>query len=429
MVDFTNSGVTWTNSGVTFANLGGNMSQALGSNSRTLIQKETTYKTTPASVAADLVYFVTNTIRLSRNLITSNTIRGNRNPSKPVVGNKDVAGDITLELQAYIGRILEATFGSVDTSDRKIVYSSNSGVFAPGEIVELDATPTTVYATVVYDDGTDTIYLVNQTGTFLTGTITGRTSGYTATISGNSSAIASAPYAHRFYISPTTGSVLPSYTIERGHSDIGKYFLYNGCKANSLSFSVVPEGFQDVTVNWMGAKETVGASSYALANQITDRGKSSFDGFTISSLKEGGASIATVTTIDGLSFENNLDGSVYVIDPANLGERRALPEGTVRIAGTLTSVFEDLALYNKAVAASPTETSLEIAYTLGTGAGTAGNEYMKWFIPEMIFSPQAPVVEGPTGVLVSLPFEAYLDNTTEATSSAHVVLLNSQSAI
>jgi hypothetical protein len=402
--------------------------QALGSNSRTFIQKETSFKTTPVSPAADLVYFITNGLRLSRNLISSNTIRGNRNPSKPVVGNKDVAGDITVELQAYMGRILEGTFGAVDSSTHKFTYSSNTGVFTPGETVT--GSVSTETATVIYDDGVDTVYIKSPSGAFQAENLTGATSGYVAIIGGDATAIVAAPYAHRFYVSTTAGATIPSYTIERGYIDISQFFLYNGCKVNSFGFSVVPEGFQEVSVNWMGAKEAVSSSSYALANEITDRGKSSFDGFTISTLQEGGSDIAYVTTIDGLTIENNLDGSVYVIDPSNLGERHSLPEGTVKVSGTVTAVFQDLALYNKAIAEpSPTETSLKITYTLGTGAGTDGNEVLEFFIPELIFSPQAPIVEGPTGVLVSLPFECYMDDSTEATTAIHAILLNTQATI
>lgn len=403
------------------------MPQALGSNSRTLIEKEATFKVTPSSPQApDLVYFITNTLRLARNLISSNTIRGNRNPSKPVVGNKDVSGDITLELQGYMGRFLEGALGSVDSADEELTYSSSSAAFVPGETITGGTSGST--ATVVYDNETDTLFIVSKSAPFVSETITGGTSGSTALIGGDASA-ASSPYVHRFYINTVTGSTLPSYTIERGYSDISQYFLYNGCKVNSLSFSVLPEGFQEVTVNFMGAKETVSGSSYAETDEITDNGKSSFDGFTISTLQEGGTDIAIVTTIDGLTIENNLDGSVYVIDPSNPGERRSLPAGTAKITGTLTAVFEDLTLYNKAVAASPTETSLRIKYKLGTGDGSNNNEAIEFFIPELIFSPQAPVVEGATGVLVELPFEAYYDDTTEATSAMHVLLWNTQSSI
>ena len=34
-------------------------------------------------------------------------------------------------------------------------------------------------------------------------------------------------------------------------------------------------------------------------------------------MEEAGVAIALVTTIDGLTLTNNLDGSVYVIDPNN----------------------------------------------------------------------------------------------------------------
>ena len=49
------------------------MAQALGSKGRLIIQEESTFKVTPAA-DAQLVYFKNESLRLSRNLISSETI-------------------------------------------------------------------------------------------------------------------------------------------------------------------------------------------------------------------------------------------------------------------------------------------------------------------------------------------------------------------
>lgn len=321
------------------------MPQAQGSASRIIIQQETTFKQTPSTPDALLVYFRSEGLRSTRNLITSETIRGSRNPSKPVLGNYAVEGDITMELSAYMGIFFKAALGSVQT-----------------------------------------------TGT--------------------------GPYVHTFKI----GSSLPSFTIEKGFTDLGIYHLYNGCKVNSLTLNVVPEGFQEVTINFMGAKETVDTTSFD--STPTDLTFVPFEGFSIATVEEGGTALGYVTAIDGLTINNNLDGNSYVI--GGQGERRYLPEGIVAVSGTLRALFESGSLYEKAL--NSTETSLKIVYKFGDGDGSSGNEYLEILIPELIFQPQAPVISGGGGIVVELPFQAYYDNSNQQ-SAIQIILKNTTETI
>ena len=76
----------------------------------------------------------------------------------------------------------------------------------------------------------------------------------------------------------------------------------------------------------------------------------------------------------------------------------------------------------------PCQGSTKLVWQLGTGDGSAGNEYLEILIPELTYSPNAPVVNGPTGVLVELPFEAFYDDSAEA-SAIQIVLKNTEAAI
>lgn len=226
------------------------------------------------------------------------------------------------------------------------------------------------------------------------------------------------PYVHTFKV----GSSLPSYLIERGFTDLGQFFKYNGCKVNKLSLSVTPSGFQKISFDFVGAKETISAVSFDATP--VDLGKQSFDGFSIGTIEEGGAAIADVVGIDGLSIENGLDTDQYSIGGG--GIRDDLPEGMVRVSGTLKARFTSLTLYNKAIA--DTESSLKVTYLFGDGLGSAGNESLEFFIPELTYAPNSPVISGPKGVLVDLPFEAYYDNSAEA-SALQIILKNSQATV
>lgn len=309
------------------------MSQQRGSASRLIFDTETTYKTTPTPDAM-VLNIVSESLRLSRNLVSSNTIRNDRNPQMPVRGNVDVAGDINLELSPQYGRLFYHIFGSA--------------------------------------------------------TVTGTGSLYTWTY--------------------TIGKLPTGMVIEKQFTDVtpATYIQYNGCKVNSWRISVKPEGFIESSVAIIGAKETLATTTFD--STATDLGHTPFDGFG-ASITENGSSLAVVTAID-LTMEENLDPNTYVLD--GTGERHSLPEGAVTVSGTLTALFENTTLYEKAV--DTTETSLEIAFTRGTGAGTAGNEKLTVYVDECYLSPQTPVISGPTGLVVELPFQGFYNNASAASA-------------
>lgn len=323
------------------------MVQAKGSNTQIVIQEESVFKTDPGAADVQLLYYISESLRSSKNLISSTTLRGNRNPTRPVTGNQDVSGNILMELQAYTGILFKGVLGSVSTA------------------------------------GAD-------------------------------------PYTHTIKI----GSSVPSFLIEKGFTDITQYFKYNGCKINQLSLSVTTEGFVICTFDWLGAKETTGVAPFDATP--TDLGKQSFSNCGIGTIEEGGASIAIVTSIDSLTISNQLDGDNYVINPAAPCERHNLPEGYVAVTGTLNAIFEDLTLYNKAK--NNTESSLKVIWSKGDGLGSAGNESIEMFIPELIYGQNAPIVEGPQGVMVELPFEGYYDDHADA-SAFEIVLKNTSATL
>lgn len=318
------------------------MAQQQGSHARIILDTETTYGVQPVSPNAFVLPFVSESLRQSRNLVSSKTIRADRNPYSPVKGNAEVAGDVSFELSPQYGRVLQHTFGKVTTTG------------------------------------------------------------------------GSAPYTHKF----TIDNLPEGIVFEKQFTDLAvpKYFRYHGCKINTFKLSAKAEGFVDCSISMMGQRESVSGES--MDDTPTDLSHAPFDAMDATIL-EAGASLATVTEID-FSIENGLDGGNYVID--GTGRRKALPAGAVKITGNIRAVFEDMTLYNKAL--NNTETSLSIAFTKGTGTGaSAGNEKFTLVVPELLFAPSAPVVSGPAGVVVELPFEGYYGNDVNG-SAMYAVLLS-----
>lgn len=228
-----------------------------------------------------------------------------------------------------------------------------------------------------------------------------------------------APYTHTIKV----GDTVPSLTIEKGFTDIGQYFKYQGCKVSKFSLTATPTGFQKASVDILGAKLTTATSSFDAS--LTDLGLAEFDGFRISAITEGGSAIAANKPTEvSFTIENNLDGDTFYI--GGNGQRASINEGLVKVSGTIRGIFESLALYNKAVA--QTETALVLTYQFGTGAGTSGNEFLSFDFPEVVLSVNDPPIEGPKGIYYSIGFTAYYGNDAKA-SSAVITLKNTQATI
>lgn len=228
----------------------------------------------------------------------------------------------------------------------------------------------------------------------------------------NATTGASDPYTHTIKI----GALPVGLVIENGFTDIAQYFKYNGCRVAGATFRFPKEGLCTATFRIMGAKETVGTSSYdATPTSMIHTPFSAFE----ATILEGGSSIATVTDVE-FSIDNDLDADGFTLGGA--GERKYLPEGFAICTGTLTALFEDVALYTKAK--NLTETSLKITVSHGTTPARS----VEFLIPELVYEQNAPAIEGPKGVTIKLPFRSYYDNSTEATS-LQVIIMNGLATI
>jgi hypothetical protein len=216
------------------------------------------------------------------------------------------------------------------------------------------------------------------------------------------------------------GALPVGLTIEKGFSDINQFFLYNGCRINKASFEFGTEGIVPMTLDFIGAKSTVSGASFDAT--LTDLGHDPWDMFECT-IQEGGLAIAFVSNVK-IDIENELDGGSYVIGGA--GVRRAIPEGATLVSGVVTALFEDATLLNKAI--NYTERALKLTFSRGDGLGTAGNESLELWLPELVYERKDPLISKKGGILIELPFAAYYDNDAAATA-AQCLLKNTQATI
>jgi hypothetical protein len=209
------------------------------------------------------------------------------------------------------------------------------------------------------------------------------------------------------------GGRLPSYMMEKSFTDIAtaKYLKYQGLVCSKLGFSVGPTGAIELSSDWMGAKETVGSASFDTGTTI-DNGKSVFDASMLAAADcrigpyASPTAVATMKKLD-FSIDNGLDGDTFVI--GGQGERGGINPGIYQITGNVTALFADATLYE--AAKNSTLYGIDLHFKRGDGAGALDNESLRIIVPYLKFTPKAPSISGPGGLLQELQFVGAYYNT------------------
>ena len=98
------------------------MAQAKGTKAQIGYMVEASFGVMPASPALKLLYFLSESVSEKMNLITSQVIRDNRNPTLPVRGNRDVSGGFRTELSPQLGTLLYFALGAKESSSVSPYY-------------------------------------------------------------------------------------------------------------------------------------------------------------------------------------------------------------------------------------------------------------------------------------------------------------------
>lgn len=219
-----------------------------------------------------------------------------------------------------------------------------------------------------------------------------------------------APYTHVFKV---PSDDIPSLVIEKGFTNLGRYFKYNGCKINSFRLDFGGDGELTAGISIVGKDETSSSSSYS--NSPTEENFIRLNNFQASILIDG-AEEGSITS-GSINITTNLDTSVFTIKDG--GKRGVLPVGLFDVNGTLTAFFQDMTLLDKAL--NGTESSITVKFTKDA------DNYLQFDFPEVQFERTSPAIDGPAGIKVDLSWRAYYDDNSDATS-LKVTLVNDKSA-
>lgn len=208
------------------------------------------------------------------------------------------------------------------------------------------------------------------------------------------------------------GTSLPSLIMERLVGST--YFLYNGCKADTLKISVGGDAELEAQMDYVGCTSAVGTSPYdPAATLITQTDK--LNQF-MAAIKIGGTAATGVIKSGDFTLNNNLDKTGYTV--GDNGYRSQIAEGSAQASGTFKTLFNDTTLFNYGL--NQLTTSLEIVWQKSV------TKSLSFLFPEVNFSRADPLITGPGGVELDLSWEGFWQS--DAGDSIVIVTLNNQVA-
>lgn len=210
------------------------------------------------------------------------------------------------------------------------------------------------------------------------------------------------PYQHII----KTADLPIGMTIEKDRGTVitvsGRYEKFNGVRAAGATWRFAADGFAVMDLEMLGA--TSALSLTPLDATVTDNLHVPFSNTQLT-IEEGGVAIAYVESVE-INLSSELDTDTYVVGSST---RRYISEGDALITGTITALFESMDLLTKA--RDNTASSLKCLLSRGDGLGSSGNESIEFLVPNLDFEEVGEEIDGPGGVSVTFPFQAYKSGT------------------
>ena len=197
------------------------------------------------------------------------------------------------------------------------------------------------------------------------------------------------------------GTTPKYFSIEDAAQDISQYRLFTGVAVSKGSISIAPNQMVTTTFSMVGKDMTISGSGKTVTDATIAQPFDSYSGDVAIGDVASSSTAAIVTSLE-FSIDNALAPTFVVGDDAT----PHLETGMATVEGTLTAYFEDAALINRFI--DETESELVVSVNDPTGA----NEYTFTFPKIKVNGADVPV-DGQTSRIITLPFVALYDATTE----------------
>ncbi len=206
-------------------------------------------------------------------------------------------------------------------------------------------------------------------------------------------------------------SVLPSFALEIGHTNMSAYFVHTGCMLNSMTLSFQRSGSANATLNIIAQGETRYKTTQGGA--VTSRAYKPFSQFNGRVLRNG-EPLANITSAE-FTYANGMeaiatirsDGLIDGVDPS-----------TVAVTGSIEARFADTLLLDDAIKNNAVE--LELGYRLFGADGDAFS--LTWTFHEVYLPRPRIPISGPGGVQTTFNWQGAMSE--KMGKSVTVVLKN-----
>lgn len=214
-----------------------------------------------------------------------------------------------------------------------------------------------------------------------------------------------APYTHIYKVTDNQ----PSFLLEKAFPDVIKFFLYHGCKLNTMKFSFGEDNEMTVELDILGSHRTIENAAYNDEATVLKKLPISQNHayVKINNVE------STIIKNGEFTLDGGLDGDQYVVGGG--GVRGDIPEGIFQASGSLSALFKDTTIMGYADAG--TTVSLEIGFVLGD------NTSLKFLFPEVQVEPSDAPISGPAGVSFDFNWRAF-HNSDSGNSVVVVTLKN-----
>lgn len=370
---------------------------------RVSIVKETTFGTTPASPAMQVLQVTGQSLRDRVGYQQSNIINDNRNVEELVRLSKSAGGQTPIELMfSPTGEALELLLGATMCS-AEVAESEDTGASIAGTGKVITCALGTNNADVSVGDIVAT---------------TGAAAGYykvtavtttTITVEADSDFAAEDPITVTRAARRTNGTVNDSFTIEVARLDLQKAQIFTGCTVNMFDVTIADEAMVTANLTFEAANSTFATTNTDTADQFiasatyTDAATHPvLDSLSIPEIRSDGSSFAAKQIT--LNINNN------VVPRTELGQlgAQSMRQGEFNVTGSFDAYFEDFS--EMQAYANNTEGAIWFALIDANGRGYS------FSLPHVKFSDAGADVTGSnTDTMVSVSYQATLDGTEDCT--------------
>ena len=212
-------------------------------------------------------------------------------------------------------------------------------------------------------------------------------------------------YTHEFKI----GDSQPSFVMAREFPDLGKTFVFRGCKLGSLSLPFGGDNELVATAAIIGKDRIYGNGEYdpdakvMKLNRVNNYMASVYENGTKNCDVRGGE----------LTIDFGLDGDQYTL--CNGNSRGDIPEGLVNISGSAEFIFNSMSMLTVADEAMIRSLDIQFGH---------GKNLLKFHFPEIQWDVTDPSVTGPAGIVYKMNWRAFWRDS--AAESAMIVMLTNE---